>query len=265
MSSANAAPRHAPPHDGPGAVWRGAASGLALAAFFAIVWLPLGQTAFLAEHWMKIGAYLAPILVFLAFKTMRPGEGVLTDVTVMALMMAAAYLVHQCEEHWVDLLGRPYPLYDVLNSLIADRLGAERYGVMTPTAIFYINSGLVWTVAFIAVAAGPGRLFPALAMAGLMLVNGVAHLGQALAASEYNPGLLTGAVLFPPLAILFFRAAWKSGRAGAPMLLAAVAWGVLSHVILFAGIVAANVYGLIPVAAYYAILIAWGAAPVLVR
>ena len=147
-----------------------------LLLFFAMAWLPLGQQSFMEDHWMKIGAYIAPILLFSAYKARQDQKApMLTDVVLMSYVFAAAYMVHQVEEHWIDLLGREYPLYDFLNRLVADVAGENKYGVMTRSAIYYINAGMVWTIAFIAIVRSPGHFFPSIAMAGIMLVNGVFH------------------------------------------------------------------------------------------
>ena len=237
-------------------------AGVSLAIFFAMVWLPLGQHAFMVEHWMKVGAFLAPILVFAGFKVRTEASPpILNDIALMASLFASAYLVHQVEEHWVDFLGREYPLYDVLNSLIATYFGEEKYGVMTPTAIFYINAGTVWTIAFVAILLSPKQIFPVLAIAGLIFVNGIAHILNAIAGMAYNSGLGTSILIFLPLSILFFRALLNSGAVSLALVGAAVLWGFLAHILLFAGLFAANVYGIIPEALYYVVLILWGLLP----
>jgi len=237
-------------------------AGLSLLVFFAMAWIPFGQQEFMVDHWMKIGAFLAPILVFAGFKGRGDAKAPwTTDVSLIAFLLTAAYLVHQVEEHWIDLLGREYPLYDFLNTLIANLFGDEKYGILTPSGIFYINAGMVWTAGFLAILTSPKSVFPTLAMAGIMLVNGVAHIINAVIAAEYNSGLATGIILFLPLSLLFFRSMLESDVASMRMISAAIAWGFLGHVILFSGLFAANVYGLVPVGAYYVALILWGALP----
>ncbi|MEM8976822.1 MAG: hypothetical protein AAGD43_32635, partial [Pseudomonadota bacterium] len=85
-------------------------ASLSLLAFFALTWAPLGQHAFMVDHWMKVGAFVAPIVVFFGFKarhnSARPWS---IDIGLFACLLTASYLVHQVEEHWVDLLGREYP------------------------------------------------------------------------------------------------------------------------------------------------------------
>ena len=234
-----------------------------LVVFALMAWVPLGQQAFMEEHWMKIGAYIAPVLMFLAFHRRRVHEPrILSDVTLMASLLTAAYLLHQVEEHWVDLMGRPYPLYDFLNTLIADVAGEDRYGVLTPSAIFYVNAGMVWTVGFVSILVSPKYVFPAIAMAGLTIVNGVAHALNGLAYQSYNSGLATGLLIFIPVGILFYRRLLRDGMASRTMLGAGLLWGLLGHVFLFAGLFAANVYGMFPVSLYYAGLIIWGLVPI---
>jgi hypothetical protein len=240
-------------------------AAISLLIFFAMAWLPLGQQAFMVDHWMKIGAFLAPILVFAGFKARGESTALwTTDISLIAYLLAASYLIHQVEEHWVDLLGREYPLYEFLNGLIATFFGDDHYGILTRSGIFYINAGMVWTAGFLAILTSPKQIFPALAMAGVMFVNGIAHILNAIIALEYNSGLATGLLLFLPLSIVFFRAMLKSGAANVPLIAVGIVWGLLGHVILFAGLFAANVFALVPVQLYYVVLILWGALPVFV-
>ncbi|MEO1041332.1 MAG: HXXEE domain-containing protein [Pseudomonadota bacterium] len=237
---------------------------MVLLVFMAMLWVPIGQSEFLAYHWMKIGTYMAPIVVFLAFKFRERAEGpALVDATFMATLFLAAYLVHQYEEHWINLLGETYPLLHELNSLIAAVLGEDKYGIMTREAVFYINTGVVWATALVAIWASPRHVFPSMAMGGIMAVNGFAHVMVALRTLSYNSGALTGSVIFLPLAIAYFRALLKAGIVSRNMVIAAIAWGVLGHVILFGGLFLANVMGFIPVGFYYAVLIGAGFAPLL--
>ncbi|MEM9388708.1 MAG: HXXEE domain-containing protein [Pseudomonadota bacterium] len=238
---------------------------ISLLIFFGFAWLPLGQQAFMVEHWMKVGAFIAPVILFFGFK--GRSDSTLPwrlDVGLIACLLTAAYLIHQIEEHWVDLLGREYPLYDYLNALIASLFGEDKYGVLDRSGIFYVNAGMVWTAGFLAILTSPRQVFPSLAMAGIMFVNAIAHVGSAVATTSYNAGLGTSVVLFLPLSIAFFAGMYRAGAANAKLLVAAILWGFLAHVILFAGLFASVVHGLIPVLAYYIALILWGVLPTIV-
>ncbi|MEM9396510.1 MAG: HXXEE domain-containing protein [Pseudomonadota bacterium] len=239
-------------------------SATSLLCFFLLAWVPMGQQEFLIDHWMKLGAFIALIILFFAFKRRDPlSTKWSTDVFLMACLLTASYLAHQVEEHWVDLLGREYPLYDFLNSLIASIFGEEKYGILTRSGIFYVNAGMVWTAGFLAILTSPSRLFPSLAMAGIMLVNAIAHVVNALATLSYNSGTFTAIVLFFPFSIAFFVSMYRANEASLSLILWAVAWGFLGHVLLFGGLFAANVLGLVPIWAYYLALILWGVLPTL--
>ena len=239
------------------------AATVCIAGFLALAWLPLGPHVFMESHWMKVGAFLAPLILFAAFLRRESSESPwLADLALMASVMLAAYLVHQVEEHWVDILGREYPLYDTLNTLIANLLGDDRYGAMTRSAIFYINAGSVWTIGFSAILAAPKRVFPVVCLASLLLVNGVAHVLYAFGSFAYNAGLLTSVLLFVPLSVAFLVTQSRAGAVSRIAIMAGIGYAVLAHVVLFAGLFAANVYGIVPVEFYYGVLIALGVAPV---
>ncbi|MEO1328606.1 MAG: HXXEE domain-containing protein, partial [Pseudomonadota bacterium] len=193
----------------------------ALAVLFTLLWAPIGQQAFLAEHWMKIGTFAAPMLLFMALTNRGPDAGPwLGDPKLMATLLLCSYLLHQFEEHWVDLLGRLYPLRDMLNEMLAKYAGDAARGAMSGEAIFYINTGVVWLVGFLGIWRAPDHLFPSLAMAGVMIVNAVFHVLNTVADHAYNPGLATGLILFLPLSLAYATALVRAGRVGVAVVLA---------------------------------------------
>lgn len=233
-----------------------------LVVFFLMLWVPFGQQDFLVEHWMKVGAYLAPILLFFSIRgSMQAKDSWLRQPRLMACVLTSIYLIHQVEEHWVDLLGRVYPLYDLLNGLLRDQIDESAYGAMTPETIFFINTSLVWLPGLLAIWRAPKHVFPMLAMAGIVLVNGVAHVGQGLFTWSYNPGLLTAVLLFIPISLIAYFVFMKSDNVGRLQIASSIAWGIGGHVLLFAGLLASSVYGIMPVEMYYALLIGWALVP----
>ncbi|MEM6411965.1 MAG: hypothetical protein AAF683_10570, partial [Pseudomonadota bacterium] len=56
----------------------------------------------------------------------------------------------------------------------------------------------------------------------------------------------------------------KSGAANIRLIGAAIMWGFIGHVILFAGLFASNVFELVPLGLYYCVLILWGVVPTIV-
>lgn len=67
-----------------------------------------------------------------------------------------------------------------------------------------------------------------LTIAGLIGLNGLFHAGASLVVGGYSPGAVTGLVLFVPVAIATYRAAYRAGvastRALAISLLAGAGW-----------------------------------------
>ncbi|MEM1108859.1 MAG: HXXEE domain-containing protein [Planctomycetota bacterium] len=233
-----------------------------LVVFFLMLWLPLGQQDFLTEHWMKVGAYLAPlVLLFLLLGRTNASGRWFGDPRLLAGILTSAYLIHQIEEHWIDLLGRVYPLHGLLNDMLRDRIGESAYGAMTPETIFFVNTSLVWLPGFLSILRALRHIFPTLAMAGLVLVNGVAHLAQGMLTWSYNPGLLTAVMLFVPISIAAYVLLIKLPAVRNKHIIASIAWGVGAHVLLVAGLIASRVYGFAPVGLYYSLLVGWAIVP----
>ena len=181
----------------------------------------------------------------------------------MAILLLVAYIMHQFEEHWIDLFSHQYAFYGDVNKLLLEVLGASdaAVGPLTPESIFVINTSLVWLIGAIAIWRSPEHIFPSLAMAGITLVNGISHIALGIAKQSYNPGLLTAVAIFLPLAIAFYRNVLIANPAAKVQVLASVAWAILAHIIMVVGLLAANWFELIPEVAYFALLIAWSVIP----
>lgn len=238
-------------------------AGLAIAAAFACLWAPLGQEAFLHAHWMKVGTFMVPFLVFAAL-TFRSGDAgpMARDAKLIALGLLVLYIAHQFEEHWIDVFGTPYAFQESVNGLVRAVTGAssERSGPLSVEAIFIINTSLVWLVGVLAVWRAPDHVFATLAMAAIVLVNAIAHIASGLASFSYNPGLLTSVVLFLPGALLVYRALGASRR----LMILSLVWAILAHVIMVAGMMASTWWGVIPPTVYFGALIVWSIVPVFV-
>ncbi|MEM6435348.1 MAG: HXXEE domain-containing protein [Cyanobacteria bacterium P01_D01_bin.115] len=236
----------------------------AIILLFLMLWAPLGQYPFLIEHWMKIGTYAAPFILLMFFASRpKPTVSVFSDIKLMAVLFLVAYMTHQFEEHWIDLLGHQYAFYSDVNQLLLSVLDApdQAIGPLTPEAIFIINTSLVWLIGAIAIWRSPGHLFPSLAMAGITLVNGISHIGLGIAKQAYNPGLLTAIVIFLPLAIAFYRNILATNPAAKIQVIASIVWAILAHLIMVGGLLAANWFELIPETVYFALLIIWSVIP----
>ncbi len=236
----------------------------AILILFVMLWAPFGQYDFLVQNWMKLGSFGAPVLLFVFFSAKaEKTTTVLTDTKLMSVLFLVAYIIHQFEEHWIDVFGEQYAFYHDVNELLLSVLSAQDTTVMplSPEAIYVINTSLVWLVGILAIWRNPGHLFSSLAMAGITLVNGMSHIFLGIAKQSYNPGLLTAIVIFLPLAITFYRTILIEIPAIKGQAIASIVWSVLAHIIMFSGLLAANWLNLIPEPGYFAILIIWSIIP----
>mgnify|MGYP001792876348 CR=1 FL=1 len=232
---------------------------------FAMLWLPLGQHEFLLDHWMKIGTYAIPFLLIAAFAFWEAPEPTrpLYHFRFLGLLLLIAYLVHQYEEHWIDLYGNYYAFYTFNNNFILSNLGQPEAATqpLTKAAVFMINTALVWLVGLLAILRSPRHLFPLIAMASIIVVNGLVHLLAGLVNWQYNPGLLTSVVLFVPLYFWFARYLLRSSPSYRKPLWGGILWALLAHVLMVGGLLAANWWELIPEGGYFALLVLWSLLP----
>ncbi|MEM9403492.1 MAG: HXXEE domain-containing protein [Pseudomonadota bacterium] len=228
--------------------------------FVLALWLPLGQEEFLIEHWMRVGTLCIPLVFGLMI--LLPRERMDFHRTGGAVLLIT-YLVHQFEEHWIDILGETYAFYSYVNTLVSNAffLPESAGPVLTPISIYFINTSLVWLVGLLAIVCSPRLPFTAYAMAAIALVNGIVHIVAALVSFSYNPGLLSSVVLFLPVPLFFYTRVLRDHPEQLRWIALSILWAILAHAIMVGGLLAANVYTLFSEATYCLILIAWSMTP----
>ena len=186
---------------------------------FFMLWAPLGQYEFLIEHWMKIGTYAVPFILFMFFssRTKQTDSG-FSDIKLIAVLLLVAYIIHQFEEHWIDLYGREFAFQSALNQLVGSAFNVQTENgdvpeILTRASVFVINTSLVWLVGALAIWRGNTDIFPVLAMIAIAFVNAISHIASALATGGYNPGLLTSVAVFLPLSFWAYWVLWRDGMA----------------------------------------------------
>ncbi|MEM1113051.1 MAG: HXXEE domain-containing protein [Pseudomonadota bacterium] len=234
----------------------------ALALLLVMLWLPIGQHAFLVPHWMKVGTFIAPVLLYFCFAE-GEGRAAYSGLRTLAVLMLVLYIVHQFEEHWLDVFGNEYAFYGAVNELLASALGQDAAGfeVLTPASIFVINTSLVWLVGLLAIESAGTRRFPVLAMNGIILVNAITHIVAAIIQQAYNPGLLSAALLFVPFALWFYHRALVVDGVPAQQAVASVIWALLAHVLMVGGLLGANWLRWYPEFLYFVALVLWSLVP----
>ena len=232
----------------------------ALIAAFAFLWIPLGQHDFLVQHWMKVGTFMAPFLVLVAFSFSSSERSI--NARSISLALLVAYILHQFEEHWVDVYGRSYAFKPYLNEFLSGLLGyAQMQELMSDASVFVINTSLVWLVGALAVWRGGGHVFAALCVAAIVVVNAISHIGAGLISGSYNPGLLTSVLVFLPVGIGAYVLLARSPGATAGLIGASLIWGLIAHLIMIGGILAMSQVPEIPQSVLFAALIAWSVLP----
>ena len=238
---------------------------VSICLLFFMLWAPLGQYDFLIDNWMKIGIYAVPFILFIFFSSRtEQTEEVFSDTKLISVLLLLAYIIHQFEEHWIDIFGNQYAFYEYFNTLFLTVLGAQDSSIiiLSREAIFLINTSLVWLIGIIAIWRSPKHLFPVLAMNGIVLVNAISHIFPGILKQSYNPGLLTAIVIFLPLAIAFYRKVLFTNPGAKFQVIASIIWAILAHAILITGLLSANWFELIPEFVYFVVLVLWSVIPV---
>ena len=200
----------------------------------------IGLTVFdFAYLWPWLGAALAAVLLVLLFGTRlfrTPGAGSRWhDMAWLAVLSIPLYMVHQVEEHGVDLYGATYAFR---GSLCAQLGYPDPLDCGIPLSfITAVNVGTVWGATALAAILGRRNALIALTGYSIPLVNGLLHLGEGIGGMAYNPGLLTGTVLFLPLSLWALVAGRRAGI-GRLGLASIVFGGVLAHAVLMGSLVA---------------------------
>lgn len=140
----------------------------------------------------------------------------------LVFLQLPLYMLHQFEEH----------AHDRFRIFVNQRIGGGRE-VLTPWAVFVINSFGVWGVDLVSLYLAY-FVHPALGLIAiyLTLVNAVAHLGMALAMRCYNPGLLTAIILFFPGGIWALLVVSQASQAGWKMQALGLAVALLTHLLI---------------------------------
>lgn len=184
------------------------------------------------HDWPYVGLILCGLLVaWLAVEKRAPGAPPRWQDPAWVLpLLWPMYLLHQFEEHGVDLLGRHYAFLGELCTSLGYAQGPACPA--DPAFIFAVNAvGCQLAFAMSWVFRRRDPLVAACAW-GIPLVNSVTHVGSAVLHGAYNPGVLTSLILFAPLCAWMLRTVVRSGAVPRHHVLRILATGVLAHGVL---------------------------------
>ena len=152
-------------------------------------------------NWSWIGLTMAVVLLAMLFATnvfrSQPGISRWRDPVWLAWLAPAGYMLHQWEEYGIDLMGRAFyfPTHFCLT------VQHQAYPACTVPEATYaaINVTGIW-VAGLACALLSRRLpLVGLSIYAIHSTNSLSHIGAFLFTGEYNPGVLTSALVQLPL------------------------------------------------------------------
>ncbi len=171
------------------------------------------------RDWVYDGIVAAVFLIALA-PLVLPA---MTPAAASVYVLLVVYMLHQYEEHDRDRF----------RAFVNTHIGGGRE-VLSPFATMVVNVVGVWGVLvaalYLAAYAEPGF---GLIGVYLLLVNTFAHVGGFVVLKRYNPGLVTGIVLFVPAAIA--ASVVINGETARPVLFHAI--GLAVAVAIHAGLI----------------------------
>jgi hypothetical protein len=184
------------------------------------------------------------------------------DPAWLVCLMLPVYMVHQFEEHGIDLFGRRYHL---INDLCRTLGHSELAGCpVSPALLFAVNcGGGVWIPALIAIAWRRRNVMVGACTLGIPLVNVAAHIESTVARGAYNSGLATALVLFVPMCAWTLKQLWSGGILDGKRLAAVVASGVAVHALLMGSVIAHD-RGLLSQTLLLAINVGYGLLPLVI-
>ncbi|MBN9090045.1 MAG: HXXEE domain-containing protein [Reyranella sp.] len=181
--------------------------------------------------WIGLGA-AGVLFVLLSTNALRSDRSVSRWRDLVWLTWAAvfAYLVHQFEEHGIDVQNRVYAFRGFLCAEIGF---ADTNTCPVPLAfITAVNVAAVWVAGPLSALLAARWPVIGLSFFAIPSANLFAHIFPTLTLQSYNPGLFTALALFPPLSLLAFAAAITRYHLGVRAVLATLFAGAVLHAIL---------------------------------
>ena len=184
------------------------------------------------HHWPFLGLALAiALLLWLAPWRRSGGRARWHDPVWVLPLLWPMYLLHQFEEHGIDLLGRRYPfLADLCVTL--GHAGDVAHCPVDEAILCAINVGGCQIVFLMTLLLR--RRAPAVAACGwgVPLINALLHIGGSLSHMAYRPGLFTSVALFLPLGLWVLRTLVGAGVLRPAQIAWVLASGVVMHAVL---------------------------------
>ncbi|KAG2389250.1 hypothetical protein C9374_014650 [Naegleria lovaniensis] len=160
------------------------------------------------------------------------------------------YMIHQFEEHGIDVYGNKYAFKGQLCALLEKTTTEKRECAASEWIIMIVNCGTVWIMLTLValLQSRTRRTFTLLKASGIgsILVNAWKHIVEVPTTGwTYNSGLVTGVTMFLPLALflMYLEIKENGGFSNVSYVLKVIFWsgvmGFLSHAVLIGSLVMA--------------------------
>jgi hypothetical protein len=146
-----------------------------------------------------------------------------TSERALFAALLVIYMLHQTEEHLWPGGFRQFTNAHVFHS------GNDDWPVDIP-GVALINIGYVWLPVALAALFPDALRWLGLAWVGLTLINGIIHIVTTIRLRIYNPGLVTGIVLFLPFTIYVLMLEVLRGALTGGEVTALVLGGIVLHI-----------------------------------
>lgn len=184
-----------------------------------------------------------------------------SDPSWLLCLMLPIYMLHQFEEHGINLRGEHYHFLAEMCAMLG-RPDLATCPADAPFVLAVNCGGGVWIPGLLAIFFRRRNPMVGACAMGIALVNAVAHIGQAVARGSYNSGLATATLLFLPMCAWTLWRLRCSGLLGPRQLASIIGSGVLLHAVLIASVLGRS-RGLWGEGALVAINVADGLIPLL--
>jgi hypothetical protein len=142
-------------------------------------------------------------------------------------------MIHMFEEYAFDIFGRTYDLPDAVCKNLGYPLNPDC--PIPPAHYPLVNLGIAWVAAPLAALLARRNLVIGLSWYGLLIFNGMLHVGATIATGAAGAGgVVTGGLFFIPAFIWMVYAVMKSRAMSGKALAVSVSGGIIAHILLAA-------------------------------
>ncbi len=143
------------------------------------------------KNWANIGGILAMGIILVVLIN----DKTILDFQSLLWLHFAILLLHQFEEY-----SFPGNFKEFYNTALLNKNPVTKYP-LNDKGILLVNVILAWPFYLIAAIMGDKTLYLTIGLAGVTFLNGFVHNLMYFRLKKYNPGLLTGLILFIPFGL----------------------------------------------------------------